>query len=100
LVEPGDFPHAGAHFYRGYPVGVSALLEESDVWVGERTVDEIIDLRGRAGRRAVTASKAHVPGWKLLNGDPSKLLVPESLDERIIITETEGRLRGAWVGRD
>lgn len=76
LVEPGDFPWAGAQIYRGYPVGVSALVEESDVWVGERVVDELIVPRSLTGERAIRASRAGVPGWKFLDGDSSKLLGP------------------------
>lgn len=69
LVEPGDFPHAGAQIHRNYPVSVSALHEESDDWVGQRVVDNLIQLRHIAGDRAIDASKRGDEGWKFLGGE-------------------------------
>lgn len=69
LVEPGDFPWAGAGIYKSYPGGVSGLNEESDWWAYERIVDKLIELRSAAAEAAIAASKARAEGWRYLEGD-------------------------------
>jgi hypothetical protein len=73
LLEPGDFPFAGAINYRNYVGSGSGLSEESDGWVMERIIDKIIELRSAAAAPAVAASKARVAGWKYLDGNPADL---------------------------
>ena len=68
LVEPGDFPWAGAGVYKGYVGGVSGLNEESDWWAFERIVDRLIELRTAAALPAIQASKDRIEGWKYLEG--------------------------------
>ncbi len=69
LVEPGDFPWAGAGTYKGYTGGVSGLNEESDWWVFERIIDKLIELRATAAKPAIAASKNRAEGWKYLEGE-------------------------------
>ncbi|HSX41155.1 MAG TPA: hypothetical protein VLF21_00760 [Candidatus Saccharimonadales bacterium] len=69
LVEPGDFPWAGAGTYRDYTGGASGLKEESDWWVFCRVVDHVIHLRTDAALRPIQACKERRPGWKYLEGE-------------------------------
>ena len=69
LVEPGDFPFAGAGVYRGYFGGVSGFKEEADWWVFCRIVDKLIELRSAVGERAIQASRDRVPGMKYMEGE-------------------------------
>ncbi len=69
LVEPGDFPWAGAGTYKGYTGGVSGLNEESDWWAYERIIDQLIKLRAEAAQAAIAASKERVEGWRYLEGE-------------------------------
>lgn len=68
LVEPGDFPRAGAGIYRGYTGGVSGLHEESDWWAFQRLIDRLIEFRATAALPAINASKERVPGMKYMLG--------------------------------
>lgn len=66
LIEPGDFPHGGAVTHRGFAGGASGLLEESDAWVAQQVIDQLILVRAEIARTAVAASLAGAPGWAYL----------------------------------
>jgi hypothetical protein len=66
LIEPGDFPHAGAIAYRGIAGGASGLPEESDVWVVQQVIDHVVALRAARAQLAVQACRSGVPGWTYL----------------------------------
>ena len=66
LVEPGDFPHAGAIVYRGIAGGASGLPEESDVWVVQQVIDHVVELRSARAQLAIQACISGAPGWDYL----------------------------------
>ena len=66
LIEPGDFPHGGAVNHRGFFGGVSGLLEESDAWLAQQVIDQLLTIRARIADAAVAASLAGAPGWSYL----------------------------------
>ena len=70
LIEPGDFPYAGAGTYRGYTGGVSAFSEEADWWVFCRIVDKYIELRAVVATAAIQVSRStpRPVGMKYLQG--------------------------------
>jgi hypothetical protein len=61
LVEPGDFPMAGAGTYRGYKGGVSGLAAADDWIVFCWIVDKVIQLRAAAAQAAISACKNRDP---------------------------------------
>ena len=66
LIEPGDFPHGGAVAHRGFVGGASGLVEESDVWVVQQVIDQLVVIRADAARKAVLASLSGADGWAYL----------------------------------
>ena len=66
LLEPGDFPHAGAVVHRGFTAAVSGLTEEADAWVAQQVIDHLIAVRREVADRAVAASMRGVPDWAYL----------------------------------
>ena len=66
LLEPGDFPHGGAVSHRGLVGGVSGLLEESDAWLAQQVIDQLVAIRAGVAATAVAASLAGAPGWSYL----------------------------------
>ncbi len=66
LIEPGDFPHGGAVSHRGFFGGVSGLVEESDAWLAQQVIDQLIVIRTGIAQAAVAASLAGAPGWSYL----------------------------------
>jgi len=46
--------------------GASGLVEESDVWVAQQVIDQLIVVRTEVARAAVAASLAGAPGWAYL----------------------------------
>lgn len=70
LIEPGDFPHGGAVSHRGIFGGVSGLVEESDVFVVQQVIDQVLAVRADAARAAVAASLSGADGWAYLPNEP------------------------------
>jgi len=66
LIEAGDFPHGGAVSHRGFFGGVSGLVEESDAWLAQQVIDQLVTIRARVAKSAVAASLAGAPGWSYL----------------------------------
>lgn len=72
LVEPGDFPYAGAGTSDGFVGGVSGFTQEDDWRIYCKFAKALIKVRDAAAWAAIEECRIGVTGMKYLGGTPAE----------------------------